>query len=251
VSDRPHDVVLFGATGFTGALTAEYLVANAGEARVALAGRDREKLEKLDTGLPLLHADAEDPGSLREMAESARVVITTVGPYIKYGEPLVAGCAEAGTDYVDLTGEPEFVDRMYIRHDAMAQETGARIVHCCGFDSIPHDLGVYFTVQQLPEGAPIKVEGFVRRGTGSSGYEAGRGPVAGGAREGLVQGALQGRRRRPVGGDRGVGRRPGLRRDGEDARRVGALSHPRRVAADGRPGDHRRRDGRRAHRAAP
>jgi short subunit dehydrogenase-like uncharacterized protein len=125
VSDRPHDVVLFGATGFTGALTAEYLVANAGEARVALAGRDREKLEKLDTGLPLLHADAEDPGSLREMAESARVVITTVGPYIKYGEPLVAACAEAGTDYVDLTGEPEFVDRMYIRHDAMAQETGA------------------------------------------------------------------------------------------------------------------------------
>jgi short subunit dehydrogenase-like uncharacterized protein len=176
VSDRPHDVVLFGATGFTGALTAEYLVANAGEARVALAGRDREKLEKLDTGLPLLHADAEDPGSLREMAESARVVITTVGPYIKYGEPLVAGCAEAGTDYVDLTGEPEFVDRMYIRHDAMAQETGARIVHCCGFDSIPHDLSVYFTVQQLPEGAPIKVEGFVRAELAPPARKPGEGP---------------------------------------------------------------------------
>jgi short subunit dehydrogenase-like uncharacterized protein len=169
VSDRPHDVVLFGATGFTGALTAEYLVANAGAARVALAGRNREKLEKLDTGLPLLHADAEDPGSLRDMAESARVVITTVGPYIKYGEGLVAACAEAGTDYVDLTGEPEFVDQMYIRHDARAQSTGARIVHCCGFDSIPHDLGVYFTVQQLPEEVPMKVEGFVRAGGTFSG----------------------------------------------------------------------------------
>jgi short subunit dehydrogenase-like uncharacterized protein len=169
MSDRPHDVVLFGATGFTGALTAAYLVANAGGARVALAGRNREKLEKLDTGLPLLHADAGDPGSLREMAESARVVITTVGPYIKYGEPLVAACAEAGTDYVDLTGEPEFVDQMYIRYDAKAQETGARIVHCCGFDSIPHDLGAYFTVQQLPEGVPIKVEGFVRVGATFSG----------------------------------------------------------------------------------
>ncbi len=169
MSDRAHDVVLFGATGFTGALTAEYLVANAGDARVALAGRNREKLEKLGTGLTLLHADVQERDSLREMAESARVVITTVGPYIKYGEPLVAACAEAGTDYVDLTGEPEFVDLMYVRHHARAEETGARIVHCCGFDSIPHDLGAYFTVQQLPEGVPIKVEGFVRAGGTFSG----------------------------------------------------------------------------------
>ena len=101
MNDRPYDVVMFGATGFTGALTAQYLVENAGEARVALAGRNREKLEKLDTGLPLLHADVEEPDSLREMAEAARVVITTVGPYIKYGEPLVAACTEAGTDCVD------------------------------------------------------------------------------------------------------------------------------------------------------
>jgi short subunit dehydrogenase-like uncharacterized protein len=81
----------------------------------------------------------------------------------------VAACAEAGTDYVDLTGEPEFADLMYVRHHARAAETGARIVHCCGFDSIPHDLGVYFTVKQLPEGVPIKVEGFVRAGGRPSG----------------------------------------------------------------------------------
>src|SRR4051794_22399108 len=153
---------MFGATGFTGALTAQYLVENAGEARVALAGRNREKLEKLDTGLPLLHADVEEPDSLREMAEAARVVITTVGPYIKYGEPLVAACTEAGTDYVDLTGEPEFVDRMYLKYHAKAVETGARIVHACGFDSIPHDLGAYFTVQQLPADMPLRVSGYVR-----------------------------------------------------------------------------------------
>jgi short subunit dehydrogenase-like uncharacterized protein len=103
------------------------------------------------------------------MAESARVVITTVGPYVNYGEPLVAACAEAGTDYVDLTGEPEFVDRMYLNHHARARETGARIVHACGFDSIPHDLGAYFTVQQLPEGVPLEVEGVVRAGGRPSG----------------------------------------------------------------------------------
>ena len=106
MSDRAHDIVLFGATGFTGGLTAEYLARDAGDARVALAGRNRAKLEGLDSGLPLLHADAQEPDSLREMAESSRVVITTVGPYVTYGEPLVAACAEAGTDYVDLTGEP-------------------------------------------------------------------------------------------------------------------------------------------------
>jgi short subunit dehydrogenase-like uncharacterized protein len=169
VNDRRHDIVLFGATGFTGALTAEYLAANAGGARLALAGRNRSKLEKLGLGLPLLHADVEEPDSLREMAASARVVITTVGPYVRYGEPVVAACAEAGTDYVDLTGEPEFVDLMYVRHHARASETGARIVHCCGFDSIPHDLGAYFTVQQLPEGVPIQLEGFVRAGGSLSG----------------------------------------------------------------------------------
>ena len=96
-------------------------------------------------------------------------MITTVGPYLKYGEPLVAACAEAGTDYVDLTGEPEFVDRMYVAHHATAQRTGARLVHACGFDSIPHDLGAYFTVQQLPDDVPITLRGVVRAGGTFSG----------------------------------------------------------------------------------
>jgi short subunit dehydrogenase-like uncharacterized protein len=172
--DREYDIVLFGATGFTGALTAEYLAQHAGEGlRWALAGRNRAKLEALSERLgvevPLLHADVTDDASLRSLAEDARVVITTVGPYVTYGEPLVAACAAAGTDYVDLTGEPEFVDRMYVRHHAEAAKTGARIVHACGFDSIPHDLGVLFTVEQLPENVPLNVRGFVRAGGKPSG----------------------------------------------------------------------------------
>jgi short subunit dehydrogenase-like uncharacterized protein len=172
--DREYDIVLFGATGFTGALTAEYLAQHAGEGlRWALAGRNRAKLEalseRLGVDVPLLHADVTDDASLRSLAEDARVVITTVGPYVTYGEPLVAACAAAGTDYVDLTGEPEFVDRMYVRHHAEAAKTGARIVHACGFDSIPHDLGVLFTVEQLPEGVPLNVRGFVRAGGKPSG----------------------------------------------------------------------------------
>ena len=164
---REHELVLFGATGFTGALTAEYLAKNAPpDFRWALAGRDRDKLERLREGLsadvPILIADSGDPASLRRVADSTRVVATTVGPYIRYGEPLVAACAEAGTHYCDLTGEPEFVDLMYLRHDARARETGARLVHCCGFDSIPADLGALFTVEQLPEGVPIRVRGFLR-----------------------------------------------------------------------------------------
>lgn len=180
--DRAHEVVLFGATGFTGALTAHYLARNApADFRWALAGRNREKLERLraelagvtNAEIPILLADATDPDSLRSVAADARVVLTTVGPYIRYGEPLVAACAEAGTDYCDLTGEPEFADLMYLRHDARARETGARIVHSCGFDSIPEDLGTYFTVQQLPEGVPIRVEGFLRvRGRPSGGTVA-------------------------------------------------------------------------------
>ena len=174
MAEREHDIVLFGATGFTGALTAEYLAGHAGDGlRWALAGRNRAKLEalaeRLGVEVPLLHADVTDVASLRSVAASARVVITTVGPYVTYGEPLVAACAAAGTDYVDLTGEPEFVDRMYVRHHAEAVKSGARIVHACGFDSIPHDLGVLFTVEQLPEGVPLSVRGFVRAGGRPSG----------------------------------------------------------------------------------
>ncbi|MER5863207.1 saccharopine dehydrogenase NADP-binding domain-containing protein [Kitasatospora sp. NPDC002040] len=173
--DQPlYDVTLFGATGFVGRLTAEYLVAHAPPGcRVALAGRSRAKLERLRqqlavrypdraAGLALVAADAADPAAMRGLAESTRVLASTVGPYAWYGEELVAACAAAGTDYTDLTGEPEFVDRMFVRYGALAARTGARIVHSCGFDSLPHDLGAYFTVQQLPEGVPLTVDGFVR-----------------------------------------------------------------------------------------
>ena len=167
-TDRPYDIVLFGATGFVGVLTAEYLAAHAPKSlRWAIAGRDELKLKRLRERLPkgtsvgVLRADVSDPSSLRELAEHARVVATTVGPYVTYGEDLVAACADTGTDYLDLSGEPEFVDLTYVRHDARARETGARLVHCAGFDSIPHDLGAYFTVQQLPEGVPLTVDGFV------------------------------------------------------------------------------------------
>ncbi|MFI8081649.1 saccharopine dehydrogenase family protein [Kitasatospora sp. NPDC086009] len=185
-AERPYDLVLFGATGFTGALTAEYLARNApAGCRWALAGRNRSKLEALRAhlatlepgcaDLPLLIADSTDPGSLREVAAAARVVVSTVGPYLSHGEPLVAACADAGTDYVDLTGEPEFVDRMYLLHHRRAVETGARLVHSCGFDSVPHDLGVLFTLERmrelgaLPDGAAVSVRGFVRAGGTFSG----------------------------------------------------------------------------------
>ncbi|MDH6606074.1 short subunit dehydrogenase-like uncharacterized protein [Streptomyces sp. SAI-208] len=167
-SDRPYDIVLFGATSFAGALTAEYLAAHGpDDLRWAIAGRDEVRLRALRERLPegtevgVLTADVRDPDSLRALAGHARVVATTVGPYLTYGEELVAACADAGTDYLDLSGEPEFVDLMYVRHDARARETGARLVHACGFDSVPHDLGAWFTVRQLPEGVPLTVDGFV------------------------------------------------------------------------------------------
>src|SRR5579875_1057276 len=164
--ERTYDIVLFGATGFVGELTAEYLAAHAPEgARIAIAGRDKERLEALGRRLPradvgVLVADASDASSVRALAEATRVVITTVGPYLQYGEPLVAACAAAGTDYVDLTGESEFVDLMYLRYHAVARESGARLVHSCGFDSIPYDLGALFTVSQLPDDVPIALQGF-------------------------------------------------------------------------------------------
>ncbi|TCC25250.1 saccharopine dehydrogenase family protein [Kribbella speibonae] len=165
---REYDVVLLGASGFTGALTAEYLEKNAPDGlRWAVAGRNKQKLERF--GRDILVADVTDPNSLRELAESTKVVATTVGPYVEYGEPLVAACAEAGTGYLDLTGEPEFLDRMYVRYHERATQTGARIVHACGFDSIPYDLGVQYTVEQLPENVPIRVDGLLRAGGRPSG----------------------------------------------------------------------------------
>jgi short subunit dehydrogenase-like uncharacterized protein len=179
MAEREYDVVVFGATGFTGALTAEYLAGAAAGTKWAIAGRNRAKLESVRERLgriepaaadvPMLEAEIGDPASLRRLAESAKVVISTVGPYIHYGEPIVAACAAAGTDYVDLTGEPEFVDLMWLGYHQPAQRTGARLVHSCGFDSIPYDLGVLYTVDRLPEGVPLALQGFVRAGATFSG----------------------------------------------------------------------------------
>ncbi len=178
---RDLDLVLFGATGFTGGLTADYLAEHAPSGlRWALAGRNADKLadvrrrladrDQALADLELITVESTDAAALADVAARTRVVITTIGPYLQHGEPLVAACAEAGTDYVDLTGEPEFVDRMYVAHHATAQRTGARIVHACGFDSIPHDLGAYFTVQQLRASGPVSVRGVVRSsGTFSGG----------------------------------------------------------------------------------
>ncbi|HTX32579.1 MAG TPA: saccharopine dehydrogenase NADP-binding domain-containing protein [Solirubrobacteraceae bacterium] len=173
--ERQYDVVVFGATGFTGALTAQYLSENADPGtRWAIAGRSRPKLEDVrerinQPELELIEADIGDADSMRRLAESTRVLITTVGPYINYGEPVVAACTAAGTDYVDLTGEPEFVDLMWLRYHEQAKASGARLVHSCGFDSIPYDLGALYTVEELPQGEPIALQGFVRAGGTFSG----------------------------------------------------------------------------------
>ena len=226
-AERQYDLALFGATGFTGNLTAQYLAANAPEGlRWALVGRNPDKLATVRSRLAaefppapvpdLLEADAADARALAGVADSTRVVISTVGPYALYGAPVVAACAAAGTDYVDLTGEPEFVDRMWCEHDAEARRTGARLVHCCGFDSIPHDLGAYFTVQQLPEGVPLKVDGYVRSNASFSGgtYHS---AINGFARARQTLGAARERRRsepRPAGREI-HSTSPGIRRDSE------------------------------------
>jgi short subunit dehydrogenase-like uncharacterized protein len=160
--DREFDLVVWGATGFTGRLVAEYLLRRYGTdgLRWALGGRNREKLEGVrdaiarETGvaaaaLPLVLGDGDDPASLSALAGRARVVCTTVGPYAKYGSKLVAACAAAGTHYCDLTGEVHWIRRMLDRHQDEAAASGARIVFTCGFDSIPSDLGVFFLQREM------------------------------------------------------------------------------------------------------
>ncbi len=167
---REYDVILVGATGFTGGLVAEYLARRMPSGgRWAVAGRDATKLAAVRDGLGsagrdvgLLHADVTEPDSLAPIAEATRVLVTTVGPYLRHGEPLVAACAQAGTHYLDLTGEAEFVDRMFLSYHQRAVESGARLVHSCGFDSVPYDLGAYFTVGQLPEQVPVQLAGYVQ-----------------------------------------------------------------------------------------
>jgi short subunit dehydrogenase-like uncharacterized protein len=147
---REFDIVLYGATGFVGKLTAEYLARAGGDARIALAGRSTERVRAVRDTLaesarswPIVAADAASPSTLDEMAARTRVVVTTVGPYTRYGLPLVGACAAAGTDYADLTGEPPFVRSSIDLYHKQAVDTGARIVHACGFDSVPSDLSVY------------------------------------------------------------------------------------------------------------
>jgi short subunit dehydrogenase-like uncharacterized protein len=154
-SAREFDIVLFGATGFVGRLTARHLAAEADRAlRIALAGRSLTRLQEVARDLggaasqwPLVVVDATDEAAVTDLAARARVVVTTVGPYVKYGAALAAACAEAGTHYCDLTGEVLFVHRSIAANSEAARRTGARIIHACGFDSIPSDLGVWLTAQ--------------------------------------------------------------------------------------------------------
>jgi trans enoyl reductase len=155
---REFDIVLYGATGFVGKLTADYLARAGGGARIALAGRStdrllaiRETMGESAQSWPVLVADASSPSTLDAMAAQTRVVVTTVGPYSRYGLPLVAACAAAGTDYADLTGEPPFVRDSIDLYHKQALDTGARIVHACGFDSIPSDLTVYALYRRARE----------------------------------------------------------------------------------------------------
>ncbi len=156
-SDREFDLVLWGATGFTGQLVAEYLLERYGRSdafRWALGGRNRARLSALRhrlgaSDLPLVMGDAGDAASMRSLADRTRVVCTTVGPYARYGSRLVAACARAGTDYCDLTGELHWIRRMIDAHQLEAEASGARLVPTCGFDSIPSDLGVFFVQREM------------------------------------------------------------------------------------------------------
>ncbi|MEM9313308.1 MAG: saccharopine dehydrogenase NADP-binding domain-containing protein [Pseudomonadota bacterium] len=171
-TNRELDIVIYGASGFTGRLVAEYLTAKNGHGlRWAMAGRNAEKLAAVRDEIgapadtPIVTADSADPASIKAMAESCRVVITTVGPYQLYGAELVAACAAAGTDYVDLCGEPLWMADMIAAHGDAAAASGARIVFSCGFDSIPFDLGVLFLQDAAKEslgGVCPRVRGRVR-----------------------------------------------------------------------------------------
>jgi len=185
MSDREFDVVVYGGTGFTGRLVAEYLQSEYGgsDLKWAMAGRSQEKLESVrdemgvSKDVALIVANADQPETLASMASRTKAIITTVGPYQYYGEPLVKACVEAGTDYVDLCGEPAWMYDIIREYDAPAKKSGARIILSCGFDSIPFDLGVYFLQQhaiaQTGKALP-KIRARVRKmkGTFSGGTAA-------------------------------------------------------------------------------
>ena len=184
-TDRTYDIVVYGATGYTGRLVAEYLAAHYknGGPKWAMAGRSKAKLEEVrdligaPADTPLIEANSDDPASMTALAQSTRVVLTTVGPYQLYGEPLVKACVEAGTDYADLCGEPAWMREMIDKYHAAAQASGARIAFSSGFDSIPFDLGVLMLQKEAKArfGAPApRVKGRVRgmQGTFSGGTAA-------------------------------------------------------------------------------
>jgi short subunit dehydrogenase-like uncharacterized protein len=175
---REFDLVLLGATGFTGRLTAAHLGRRlaGGDTRWAIAGRNREKLEALAAELPgepaVVVADTGDLVSLLDLAERTRVLASTVGPYARHGELVVQACVRSRTHYADITGEAGFVELLQERYAADAERSGVKIVNCCGFDSVPHDFGVRFTVGHLPDDVPLTVRGYVRARAQASGGTA-------------------------------------------------------------------------------
>ncbi len=185
MAEREFDIIVYGATGFTGRLVAEYLVQAYPDRNWAMAGRSLTKLEEVRDAIgapsatPLLTANADDPASLKALAARATAVITTVGPYQLYGEPLVAACVETGTAYVDLCGEPAWMAQMIRKYDAAARVSGARIVLSCGFDSIPFDMAVWLAEQEAirrfgkpaprVKGRVLKMKGTFSGGTFASG----------------------------------------------------------------------------------
>ena len=186
MSSSKFDIVVYGATGFTGRLVAEYLAAqyrNDASLKWAMAGRSKEKLASVRDAIgapadtPLIVADASDPASLKAMVAQTKAVITTVGPYQFYGNDVLAACVEAGVDYFDLCGEPLWMRQMIDKHEAEAKASGARILFSCGFDSVPFELGAFFVQEEAKRvfGAPAaRVKGRVRdmRGTFSGGTAA-------------------------------------------------------------------------------
>jgi short subunit dehydrogenase-like uncharacterized protein len=186
MSSSKFDIVVYGATGFTGQLIAEYLAAHyKGDSGLkwAMAGRSKDKLASVrdaigaPTDTPLIVADAADPASLKAMVAQTKSVITTVGPYQLYGNELIATCVESGTDYLDLCGEPVWMRQMIEKHEEAAKASGARILFSCGFDSIPFELGAFFVQEEAKRvfGAPApRIKGRVRdmRGTLSGGTAA-------------------------------------------------------------------------------
>ncbi|MCB1318228.1 MAG: saccharopine dehydrogenase NADP-binding domain-containing protein, partial [Leptospiraceae bacterium] len=173
---RQFAIALYGATGFTGKLVAEVLVRR-GARNWALAGRNLEKLAavrdalELPSDFPLIHADADNPASLENLCNAAQLIVTTVGPYQLYGSELVAACARTGTDYMDLNGEPVWMQAMIAAHQSAAEKSGARILFSAGFDSLPSDLGVWFLQQAAQKrfGSPMpRIKCRVRRMKGDA-----------------------------------------------------------------------------------